>query len=1020
MTKKITAEKEKSDEMLDQLLREKDPNKIKKYLQELPMNTKGAAFEEFLSKLYRGLGYLTGVNGGRDDGGADILVYHPDTPGEVTFMIQAKNKNVPLTKRATNEEIHYMENNACDKHNCRSFQIISVSGFARDANIYKKYCEFLSWLDVTKLIDDYDPNRKKPVIIPLAARNITTYSKMKNLFKKNNRVAACQATGTGKSHLIAKLISDNITKKALVLAPSIYILHRLQEKFHWVFERKKLRTYQSLEQMTPNEIKNHKYDIIVLDEFHRVGAAAWGRAVEQLLKANPKSKIFGTSATPVRYLDAMRDMTAEIFQDNKASNITLAEAIATKTLPCPTYIAALYTLDKVILDIKNTLTHSALQTANKVELTQKLATIEKSAGIPQILINHLTIENNKIIIFCQDQNHLDEMQALVPTWFQQAFPGRERQTYGVWSGNAKNTINLDAFRSANNANHIHLLFCVDMLNEGLHFNDVGAVILLRPTISPIVFFQQIGRCLEINPRHQPVIFDLVNNFENIRSNDFIQSIESAITKENESRKKDGLDPSKITLKLEDYTKDVFNLLSDITVQLHSWEIMFQQLEEFKTVAGHCVVPDAYDLNPALGTWVQKQRSNKVRLPDDKVKRLNSIGFVWDPLNDQWEARFSELEKYKKKHKDCNVPASFKENRLLANWVQTQRANLNNIEKDRFKKLNQLGFIWDRYDDVWQSRYLELKEFEKVTKHCNVPSIYPKNQELANWVSRQRAAQQTLSNEKLTKLQQIGFNFDVRSSQWEEMYKLLVAFQKKNKHCDVPQRSKEKNGLGVWVAAQRTNFDRLDKEKKALLNKIKFDWNPKLTRWTTKLNELKEFKKQKKHCNVPQNYAKNKQLGVWVNSQRRNKENLQIDQVKQLNALGFEWNPMAAAWKKMFSKLVEFKRVNGHCIVKKKDDPQLSAWVSRQRRDSDILEKTKKQKLDDIKFEWQPHSKQWDEKFSELIKFKKQHKHCNVTATDRNCRQLASWVDGQRQNWRKKTLSRERIGRLNEIGFRWSV
>lgn len=34
-----------------------------------------------------------------------------------------------------------------------------------------------------------------------------------------------------------------------------------------------------------------------------------------------------------------------------------------------------------------------------------------------------------------------------------------------------------------------------MLNEGIHVDDVDGVILLRPTVSPIIYLQQIGRAL---------------------------------------------------------------------------------------------------------------------------------------------------------------------------------------------------------------------------------------------------------------------------------------------------------------------------------------------------------------------------------------------------------------------------------------------------------------------------------------------------------------------------------------------
>lgn len=64
---------------------------------------------------------------------------------------------------------------------------------------------------------------------------------------------------------------------------------------------------------------------------------------------------------------------------------------------------------------------------------------------------------------------------------------------------------LNSFRAAKDTNSIHLLFCIDMLNEGIHGDDITGIILLRPTESPIVFYQQIGRCLQIgHPRVVPM------------------------------------------------------------------------------------------------------------------------------------------------------------------------------------------------------------------------------------------------------------------------------------------------------------------------------------------------------------------------------------------------------------------------------------------------------------------------------------------------------------------------------------
>ncbi len=56
-----------------------------------------------------------------------------------------------------------------------------------------------------------------------------------------------------------------------------------------------------------------------------------------------------------------------------------------------------------------------------------------------------------------------------------------------------------------------------MLNEGVHIEEISGVILFRPTISPIVYKQQIGRALTAGDSKTPLILDIVNNFEGLCS-----------------------------------------------------------------------------------------------------------------------------------------------------------------------------------------------------------------------------------------------------------------------------------------------------------------------------------------------------------------------------------------------------------------------------------------------------------------------------------------------------------------------
>lgn len=60
-----------------------------------------------------------------------------------------------------------------------------------------------------------------------------------------------------------------------------------------------------------------------------------------------------------------------------------------------------------------------------------------------------------------------------------------------------------------------------------------------------------------------------------------------------------------------------------------------------------------------------------------------------------------------------------------------------MTEERIKKLEEIGFSWNKYDQIWMQRYEELVLYHKHHGHTLVPTVYPANQMLANWVGDQR-------------------------------------------------------------------------------------------------------------------------------------------------------------------------------------------------------------------------------------------------------------------------------------------
>lgn len=59
---------------------------------------------------------------------------------------------------------------------------------------------------------------------------------------------------------------------------------------------------------------------------------------------------------------------------------------------------------------------------------------------------------------------------------------------------------------------LKVLYCINQLNEAVHISGIDAIVMVRPTKSPVIFHQQLGRALSSGGNGTPLVFDLCNNF----------------------------------------------------------------------------------------------------------------------------------------------------------------------------------------------------------------------------------------------------------------------------------------------------------------------------------------------------------------------------------------------------------------------------------------------------------------------------------------------------------------------------
>jgi hypothetical protein len=149
---------------------------------------KGDVFEYFLAGLYKEMGWITELTGGKNDKGVDILLYHPSQPEQVHAIVQAKNMKKPLLKKdMLNEYMNFFgsafsQSGTAEQYNCYKLIIISLNGYttgALNCNIPQEKTKHkvypYEWNYVKKLIQEYAKINNSPSVLRNRSQSLSSY-----------------------------------------------------------------------------------------------------------------------------------------------------------------------------------------------------------------------------------------------------------------------------------------------------------------------------------------------------------------------------------------------------------------------------------------------------------------------------------------------------------------------------------------------------------------------------------------------------------------------------------------------------------------------------------------------------------------------------------------------------------------------------------------------------------------------------------------------------------------------------
>lgn len=337
--------------------------------------------------------------------------------------------------------------------------------------------------------------------------------------QKKDKALLISATGTGKTYLSAFDVRNFAPKKMLFLVHRDRLLDQAIESYKDVLgedirvgklsSNSTIRDYEadylfaSMATMAKEEhrLKYRKdyFDYIIIDETHRAAADSY----QKILSYFEPKFLLGMTATPE--LSDGRDIYG-IYDNNIAYEIRLQQAMENDLL-CPFHYFGISELKIDDVTYKDNM------------FKDVFSYLTSSERINHIIdnINYYGYSGDRVhgLIFCRRIEEADELSRL--------FNERGYQTMVVSSKSdmiyqgKKLTIDnaIDLLEQDEREGGLDYIFTVDMFNEGVDIPNVNQVVMLRPTDSPIVFVQQLGRGLrKADGKEYVVVLDFIGNYAN--------------------------------------------------------------------------------------------------------------------------------------------------------------------------------------------------------------------------------------------------------------------------------------------------------------------------------------------------------------------------------------------------------------------------------------------------------------------------------------------------------------------------
>ena len=921
----------------------------------------------------------------------------------------------------------------------------------------------------------------------LYEHNKRSYEKVKEAFERGEKVVGIvHATGTGKSYNALQLALDNPNKRITLIAPHNSILEHIEEiinesglSLEKDFSNLTLMNYQSLINLSRTELAELPIDILVLDEFHHIGAPVWGERVNTILDTHSEMKVFGMTAYTVRDRGTIyeRDMAnpdgGELFSNKIVSRYDIADAMLEGVLPSVVYRSA-YTKLMGTLEALEERVNAKKCSKEEQELYDKLLKdakkrrIEKALSLADMIKKYVEKED-KLIYFCPFNSNIEEIQKEARKWFLRYIPESDIVFYKTTSAMGdEGAKNRDAFYHDKtldgvDASHkLRVIFCINQYNEGVHAPNVSGVIMGRETRSDIVFYEQLGRALSVRGDTKAKYLE----YESYSRDELIQLCQSKNITVSESMSKEKM----IEKLIAPYVIDLTNNISFIKELENNIQNRVKKQQE------------KGDGKKRLLTI--QDVSFDIEIVNEEIYEI--LRYVSERLTRTWEDWYNLAKVYYEHHGNLNISRSFKtingyeydESGLnLGVWLSFQRMmkKKGTLSKEREEALLAIGMVFDVHEAQWQGIYKLAKAYYNHHGNLKVPDDFKTTNgyeydeaglNLSRWLEKQRRfkKKRMLSKNREEALLEIGMVFDVHEAQWQKVYALAQKYYRHYGNLNVPYRFKTTDGyeydesglnLGVWLSFQRMMKKKgtLSKEREDALFAIGMVFDVLEAQWNEMYALAQNYYRHYGNLNVPRSFKtingyEYDEFGLnlmkWIDIQRREqkKGTLRKEREDALLAIGMIFNGREAQWHETYELAKKYYAHHGNLNVPRNfkttngyeyDEAglNLGKWLTNQRlmKKKCTLSKEREEALLAIGMVFDVYEVQWQEMYGLAKKYYEHHGNLNVPSRFKTINgyeynedglNLGFWINYQRTAYKNGTLSKEREEALLAIGMAFNI